>query len=295
MLGSRGGLRRAPENAGGQSNNGAVARQSRIGLPAFPGELEEAGLAPSRRSPKAGPTATRHAGRRARLCCGSIWAGAPITQKIGAIAELSDRFDREVMPDVRAAVDAEFQRHAAGQSIVEHSSELSERAAKFQKFIQSHTPESLRTKLESLPVVDAGSALYSSPAPEENPKYDVSKVKSAVTFASDTVAATPLEKLRSIGKEWLAIGSRDDTHKLGKNLTATTIPNLLKQLPEGMTGLSVKDLGMILYPEAGLSRTWEITTPQGKARIMAKHGEVWVDTSAIGDPASYSDPTKRPA
>lgn len=50
---------------------------------------------------------------------------------------------------------------------MEHSNDLSEREAKYQRFMQGHAPESLRAKLVDLPVVDAGPALFSSPASED--------------------------------------------------------------------------------------------------------------------------------
>lgn len=94
-------------------------------------------------------------------------AESPITQKIGVVAEFADRFARADMPSVRAVVEAEFRRHAAGKSLVEADApSLSGPAASFYKFFITNPAEALRKALASLPVVDAGSALFASPSPE---------------------------------------------------------------------------------------------------------------------------------
>lgn len=99
---------------------------------------------------------------------------APISQKIEAIANYSDRFSREDMPVVRSIIAAEFARHAQGLSIPEweaaNPGAFTGPAEAMLKFMRANTPESLRKNLETLPVVDRGSALYSS-APTQSPFY----------------------------------------------------------------------------------------------------------------------------
>ncbi len=82
-------------------------------------------------------------------------------------------------PDYGSAViAAEFQRHAQGQSIPEWDAAnpdlMQGPGAAFLKFFRSSTPESLRATMESLPVQDTGSALFSSPA-QRGVDYSVTK------------------------------------------------------------------------------------------------------------------------
>ncbi|MEI7911869.1 MAG: hypothetical protein WCK77_19740 [Verrucomicrobiota bacterium] len=133
--------------------------------------------------------------------------------------------------------------------------------------------------------------LFSSPEPNESPKYDAEKIKEATAAARDEVAATPPDKLRAIGKAWLEIGKRDDAHQLGKRLTSTTIHGLIGQLPEGFTGIKIKGNGTDSH---GVKR-WDVTAPKGRATITEEKGRVWVDVSGIGGPASYIEPARREA
>lgn len=110
-------------------------------------------------------------------------ADAPITQKIGTIAAHADRFGRDDMPAVREGIAAEFARHARGQSVPEWHAEntpLAGLASKVVSILRNHTPESLLASLASLPVVDTGSALFSSATPNDQGRRSIVEMPPAV-------------------------------------------------------------------------------------------------------------------
>ena len=133
--------------------------------------------------------------------------------------------------------------------------------------------------------------LSSLDQPNESPKYDAEKIKAATAYARDEVAATPADKLRAIGKEWLKIGKRDDSHQLEKNLTGKIVPQLVGQLHIPM---KVEALENSPHPSLGYVHSWKLEANGGWSYILEKGGMVWVDTSATGGLPAYLDPTTRP-
>ncbi|MEY3895197.1 MAG: hypothetical protein RLZZ214_716, partial [Verrucomicrobiota bacterium] len=107
-----------------------------------------------------------------------------IAQKIGVISDFTDRYNRGEMPLVRAVISAEFERHAQGMAIPEWDAAnpdlMQGPGAAFLKFFRSSTPESLRATMESLPVQDTGSALFSSPAPTSQGRGSIVEMPPAV-------------------------------------------------------------------------------------------------------------------
>ena len=137
---------------------------------------------------------------------------------------------------------------------------------------------------------EGGTALY-SPAPSTTVPFDAEAIRRATESARQAVAATPVADLRRIGQAWLTIGERQDTHQLGKHLTARTIPKLLKQLPEDLVGITAVNNGRDGYG----NQLWDINTSTGTAYLTESRGYVWLDTSAINGKNTYLDPRRRRA